>query len=32
MKLLLAQPGVMDHDRQPMDMIIREKYLSTFHL
>jgi len=32
MKLLLSQPGVMDHDRQPMDMIIREKYLSTFHL
>ncbi len=31
-KLLLAQPGVMDHGRQPMDMIIREKYLSTFHL
>jgi hypothetical protein len=22
----------MDHGRQPMDMIIREKYLSTFHL
>lgn len=32
MKLLLSQPGVMDHDRQPMEMIIREKYLSTFHL
>jgi len=31
-KLLLGQPGVMDHDRQPMEMIIREKYLSTFHL
>lgn len=28
---LLAQPGVMDHGRQPIDMIIREKYLSTFH-
>jgi hypothetical protein len=29
---LLAQPGVMDHGRQPMEMIIREKYLSSFHL
>ena len=29
---LLARPGVMDHGRQPMDMIIREKYLSSFHL
>ena len=28
---LLAKPGVMDHGRQPMEMIIREKYLSTFH-
>lgn len=28
---LLAQPGVMDHGRQPIDIIIREKYLSTFH-
>jgi hypothetical protein len=32
MKILLAQPGVMDHGRQPMEIIIREKYLSTFHL
>jgi glycosyltransferase involved in cell wall biosynthesis len=32
MTLLLGQPGVMDHGRQSMDMIIREKYLSTFHL
>lgn len=32
MKLLLSQPGVMDHGRQPMEMIIREKYLSTFHI
>lgn len=32
MRLLLSQPGVMDHGRQPMEMIIREKYLSTFHL
>lgn len=29
---LISQPGVMDHGRQSMDMIIREKYLSTFHL
>lgn len=28
---LLAQPGVMDHGRQPIEMIVREKYLSTFH-
>ena len=28
---LLAQPGVMDHGRQPIEQIIREKYLSTFH-
>ena len=32
MKLLLSADGVMDHGRQPMDIIIREKYLSTFHL
>lgn len=32
MMILLSQPGVMDHGRQPMDMIIREKYLSTFQL
>jgi hypothetical protein len=25
---LLAMPGVMDHGRQPMELIIREKYLS----
>jgi hypothetical protein len=30
--LLMGQPGVMDHGRQPMEMVIREKYLSTFHL
>jgi len=30
--MLLSQPGVMDHGRQPMEMIIREKYLSTFHI
>ncbi len=32
MKLLLGQPGVMDHGRQSMEMVIREKYLSTFHI
>ena len=32
LKLLLSQPGVMDHGRQPMEMIVREKYLSTFHI
>jgi len=29
---LISQPGVMDHGSQSMDIIIREKYLSTFHL
>jgi glycosyltransferase involved in cell wall biosynthesis len=29
---LLSQPGVMDHGRQPMDIIIREKYMSSFQL
>lgn len=32
MTFLLGQKGVMDHGRQPMDIIIREKYLSTFQL
>lgn len=32
MRELLSQPGVMDHGRQPMEMIIREKYMSSFHL
>jgi hypothetical protein len=32
MNLLMSQPGVMDHGRQPMEMIVREKYLSTFHI
>ena len=32
MAMLLSQPGVMDHGRQPMEMIIREKWMSTFHL
>lgn len=31
LKSFLVQPGVMDHGRQPIEMIIREKYLSTFH-
>jgi glycosyltransferase involved in cell wall biosynthesis len=30
--MLLAQPGVMDHGRQPMELIIREKWQSTYHL
>ena len=29
---LLSQPGVMDHGRQPMDIVIREKYMSSFQL
>jgi hypothetical protein len=32
LKLLLSQNGVMDHGRQPLSMVAREKYLSTFHL
>ena len=32
MKSLFCQQGVMDHGRQPVQSIIREKYLSTFHL
>jgi hypothetical protein len=28
----MATKGVMDHGRQPMDVIIREKYMSNFHL
>ena len=31
LRSLLGQPGVMDHGRQPIEIIIREKYLSTFH-
>ena len=31
-RILLGQPGVMDHGRQPLDMIVREKYMSTFHI
>lgn len=29
---LLSSPGIMDHGRQPMDIIIREKYMSNFQL
>ena len=29
---LLASKGVMDHGRQPMEIIIREKYMSNFHM
>jgi hypothetical protein len=29
---LLAQPGVMDHGRQPASIIAREKQMSAFHL
>ena len=29
---LLAKPGVMDHGRQPVEIIAREKYMSNFHL
>jgi hypothetical protein len=32
MVTLLASPGVMDHGRQALDIIIREKYMSSFHL
>lgn len=32
LRQLLSQPGVMEHGRQSMDMIIREKHMSTFHL
>ena len=32
MTLLLATKGIMDHGRQPVEIIAREKYLSNFHL
>jgi len=32
LRQMLSQPGVMDHGRQPMDIVIREKYMSSFHL
>ncbi len=31
MRLLLSQPGVMDHGRQPVEIINREKHMSNFH-
>lgn len=31
MRLLLSQPGVMDHGRQPINIISREKHMATFH-
>ncbi|BCS82928.1 putative glycosyltransferase [Cotonvirus japonicus] len=32
MRLLLSQPGVMDHGKQSLEVINREKHMSTFHL
>ena len=32
MRPLLQQPGVCDHGRQSVEMVIREKHRSTFHL
>ena len=32
MRSLLQQPGVCDHGRQSVEMVVREKYRSTFHL
>ena len=32
MSLLLASKGVMDHGRQPLEIIARDKYMSNFHL
>ena len=32
MTTLLASPGVMDHGRQPSEMINREKHMSSFHI
>lgn len=29
---ILSMPGVMDHGRQPMDVIIREKHMASYHL
>lgn len=31
MRKLLSQPGVMDHGRQPLNVITRERYMSCFH-
>jgi len=32
LQFLLGQKGVMDHGRQPLEAIIREKQMSTFHM
>uniref|UniRef100_A0A6C0DAE8 Glycosyltransferase 2-like domain-containing protein n=1 Tax=viral metagenome TaxID=1070528 RepID=A0A6C0DAE8_9ZZZZ len=32
LKMLTAFSGVIDHGRQPIDMIVREKYMSSFQL
>jgi len=29
---LLSQPGVMDHGRQPVELVNREKHMSAYHL
>lgn len=31
-KALLSQPGVMDHDRQPVQIVAREKWQSAWHI
>jgi glycosyltransferase involved in cell wall biosynthesis len=31
LKRLISQPGVMDHGRQSLEIINREKHMSTFH-
>jgi hypothetical protein len=32
LKQFTALPGVIDHGRQPIEMIVREKYMSSFQL
>ena len=32
MNNLLSRPGIMDHGRQPMEIIAREKHMSSFHI
>jgi hypothetical protein len=32
LQFLMGQPGIMDHGRQPVEVIAREKQKSTFHL
>ena len=32
MTQLLHQDGVTDHGRQPLDVIVKEKHTSSFHL